>query len=617
MTSAVCAVAAAAVIAAMMTSCSSPQRQGEVSEVNGGRQVVVPALWADPETGAGGVEPATVWVDTDREGDQLAYELNLADVQAKGGGPQWQAATSSAAYLGTLISGLNPNDVACAFDITGPIDGPSAGAILTVGVLAALNRQSIDPRVTMTGTISPEGSIGPVGFVPYKLQAAVAEGFETVVLPASMTDIVDPDSGSIVDTKEYAQALGIDVVFVRSIDQAYQHFTGRSLKQSSTNQEFVTADFPSLSLAQKLAAVALSAEVDSLLSSVAQPPAELADLAAAATAASNGSDPVRGFALGVETLDQVAALAAKQEYVSLNDSAGAGHSQQKLLESVLESQTLVQQEWDQALLDVDSLSDAQKLALPSSLGWLTYSRAVLKSIENALESSELSPDLVITYAELAAQVTAEALVVFPQELRVLKAVPSTHIADSRAVSEFVSGYTEFLVEAGNASVTYIREVAGVSESTPELAVTDVIPVVVELAKEANAIDPEVGPLAIELEESSVAMTFYVAATSAITSFQVFDNSGLWLDPEQLQMSANEYIDESVAQSTALTRAYAGYLLGKNLNAGVSVWSSNWANAAFVEFSTDDLRASGASIALNELWYDVITVLSMNAFAQPQ
>lgn len=602
-----------ALLVSSLTSCSTPQGVGEIREVDGGYQIIVPALWANPESGAGGVEPATVWVDTDREEGQHSYDLNLNDVQAKGGGPEWQAATSSAAFLGTLLSGFDPNDVACAFDITGPIDGPSAGALLTLGVLAAFDRQSIDPQVTMTGTISPDGSIGPVGLVSSKLEAAAREGFQTVVLPASQTKIADPETGEPLETRSFAQSLGIDVFFVRSIDEAYKEFTGHSLKHFSTDQKFMTADFEGLARAEGQAAIALSDEINTRMSMLNQPSSDLVNLVASATTASNGADPITSFALGVEALNQIAEQAAEQKYSETREARGDEVAQQELVTSVAESQALIEEELDEALTSVETFGSSQILSLPGALGWLTYGQAVLSALDAALDTPNLHPELVLSYARLASKVTSEALVVFPLEMSVLESVPLDDLTNSRTVNEFISGYTEFLVKAGNANVTYIHDVLGLTEKNTEMPVTDLIPVAEQLAEEAKSIDPNIGTLAEEIQESSIAMTLYVATTSLISSLQVFGSTGFWLDPEQSWIRGDDYIAESIDQSTALIQSYADYLLQEDMNAGLPVWSSQWGNAAFDEFSGGDLKAAGASIALHELWFDVITVLSMNSF----
>ena len=116
--------------------CSSPQPvAGAIEQIDGGFQITVPVLWADPASGASGVEPALVWAGDDAATD---FRIDLRDLEAKGAGAAWQAASATAAAVGSLYSGLDPRDVDVSFTVTGPIDGPSAGAALTVGVLAAL-----------------------------------------------------------------------------------------------------------------------------------------------------------------------------------------------------------------------------------------------------------------------------------------------------------------------------------------------------------------------------------------------------------------------------------------------------------------------------------------------
>lgn len=71
------------------------------------------------------------------------------------------------------------------------IGGPSAGATMTLAVATALNDLTgahgdwdLDPRVAMTGTINPDGTVGPVGGIPEKAQAAEAAGIDLFLFPA-------------------------------------------------------------------------------------------------------------------------------------------------------------------------------------------------------------------------------------------------------------------------------------------------------------------------------------------------------------------------------------------------------------------------------------------------
>ncbi|HLE97648.1 MAG TPA: S16 family serine protease [Candidatus Thermoplasmatota archaeon] len=67
------------------------------------------------------------------------------------------------------------------------IGGPSAGAILTVGTIAALANLTIDPTIMMTGTVNPDGTIGPVGGVPEKATAAAEANARVFLYPAGQT----------------------------------------------------------------------------------------------------------------------------------------------------------------------------------------------------------------------------------------------------------------------------------------------------------------------------------------------------------------------------------------------------------------------------------------------
>lgn len=166
----------------LLAGCSSitgslPADLGKWTFNEGAAQMVVPALWAGTDAEGmpvGGVEPAEIEVST--AGVTPEYRVDLADIQAEGAGPAWQAATAIASAFATVFVGADPASVDLAFTVTGPIDGPSAGGILTVGLIAAFLGDSLEPGVTMTGTIA-EGELGIGRFLPQAL--AVVESLDT------------------------------------------------------------------------------------------------------------------------------------------------------------------------------------------------------------------------------------------------------------------------------------------------------------------------------------------------------------------------------------------------------------------------------------------------------
>ena len=606
----------AALVALTLNACvgtPTTPTTGKLRFVDGGTQLEVPALWADPNTGEGGIEPASVWVDPTRADPDLAYEVNLTDVQAKGGGAQWQAATSSAAALATLVSGQNPNQVAYKFAISGPIDGPSAGALLTVGALAALQQHELTPGVTMTGTISPDGSIGPVGLVEPKLRAAAAAGYTTVVLPAMATEVVDPDTDTTVDTESYASALGLEVKYVRSIGEAYIAFTGQTIITDTPTTQFAFADFAELNATRTEVAKALQADVAERLSQLSDAPPIVSEQLSLSEQASEAGDVTTAFALAVDALQLLETWRGQRDFQQLERASGVGVAREQLLQQVRSQLAAVSHQIDEAAAHPKLTDPSRSLALPGALSWLTYGQAILTSLELALQNDSLDaqPEVLASYAGLAAEVSAEAQTVFPLTVVVLLAVPETPLPDAAPSQTFQTGYNNFLIEAGDANLNYLREVHRIQDSKSR--VTDLLPVVTELAAEAEAIQPQADTLAQEIKDSAVAMSYYVTTMSLVTSVQGFGSADLWLSREEKSVGNLSYLTESINESLTLTRLKADLLLEDDFNAGYPLWSAEWGAAAFRELTAKDRNAAGASLALNELWFDSITVLMMSAY----
>ncbi len=63
------------------------------------------------------------------------------------------------------------------------VDGPSAGAAMTLLVLSMLEKRTLKPGISLTGTILSNGKIGPIGGVVEKAVAAEAAGATTFIIP--------------------------------------------------------------------------------------------------------------------------------------------------------------------------------------------------------------------------------------------------------------------------------------------------------------------------------------------------------------------------------------------------------------------------------------------------
>jgi PDZ domain-containing protein len=87
---------------------------------------------------------------------------------------------------------------------SGRVGGPSAGLAFTLGLLDVLTPDSITGglKIATTGTMSLDGSVGPVGGVHQKVVAAKREGVELMLVPSSELD----------EAREYADGLRIEPV---------------------------------------------------------------------------------------------------------------------------------------------------------------------------------------------------------------------------------------------------------------------------------------------------------------------------------------------------------------------------------------------------------------------
>lgn len=220
------AVSASAAVAAR-----SPQESGKKSATAANQQGTT-RLWglvvgtaADGKTQGGCTQ---LKVTVGRHGAS-AFRVGFFESEVGGSGANWRAAGWMAAMVAGQIQEFDPATTQVSFDVAGVIDGPSAGALMTVGVLATLRGDQVRQDAAMTGTINPDGGIGAVGGIAHKIAGAADAGKKLVLIPAGIRRQLDRNQGRLVDLIEVGQQLGVEVRPVVDIFQAYEMLTGQQL----------------------------------------------------------------------------------------------------------------------------------------------------------------------------------------------------------------------------------------------------------------------------------------------------------------------------------------------------------------------------------------------------
>lgn len=108
------------------------------------------------------------------------------------------------------------------------VGGPSAGAVLTVATIAAINNWTLNKNVMMTGMIGPDGTIGPVGGIIEKINVGAEQNVDYFLIPYGQQYQIDENNNSV-DCIEYGQNLGIKVVEVSNIYDVVYYFTNNDI----------------------------------------------------------------------------------------------------------------------------------------------------------------------------------------------------------------------------------------------------------------------------------------------------------------------------------------------------------------------------------------------------
>ena len=600
--------------ALLLAGCSSAPSLGSVSTSDTRTGITVPAMWAGTDTGGtlvGGIEPAGITID--RAGPP-GFRLNLATIEAQGAGAMWEAATASAAMVATLYSAVDPAQISMDFTITGPIDGPSAGGILTVGLLAALRGHDLLEGVTMTGTITPEGSIGPVGFVQTKIESAAREGYTTILIPPQTRMAFDHDTQQPIDLVDFGADLGVDVIPVGTVTEAYERMTGSPFVVAESRPYVMPP--PVVSASQSIA--------EGLLQTLKRQRAQvtLSDDAAAFVddylnrmqVRLDERKPAEAYGIGAFIGLELARLVGAQ---LMEDSLATSDINQ----SRADARLLIGQARsaaDSALREAAGQRDrsvAQVLSFPTASAWATYAIAGLDGLLANVDRAA-SNDALLEAGRLLSEYRFMAEQFFPDALAVVNAMPGAPMQDESATTEFLSQYRNFLIAAGKANETYARDVLRLQVTEDGRAlIGGQLPIAAQLHDIALGLDPAPGQVEEELLQSAYALTYYIVTASLTANAQAYRAFEGGPAGDAVEVMEPEVLRTSVLTGDKIVTATASIVAAGGLDPGYAVWSSTWGVAGMEEYRDSPAQMAASWIGLNEVWYDAVNVFMLNAAQQ--
>jgi ATP-dependent Lon protease len=104
-----------------------------------------------------------------------------------------------------------------------PKDGPSAGITMTTALASLLTQRPVKHTVGMTGEVTLQGRVLPIGGVKQKILAAHAAGLTDVIIPernrADLDDVPEDVRGAMT----FHPVLSVDEVLAVALEPAQDH----------------------------------------------------------------------------------------------------------------------------------------------------------------------------------------------------------------------------------------------------------------------------------------------------------------------------------------------------------------------------------------------------------
>ncbi len=582
------------------------------------------ALWYSNEGGnvTGGITPVTASTTISKQ--PTGYSVDLSGFTSAGTGAIWNSAASSAAAVATLNSGLDPRTVSVKFDVNEQIDGPSAGGLMGTGVTADINKATVKPDTTMTGSITPDGALGPVGGIPEKIRAAKANGINQVLIPTGQTETWDPRTQAKVNVVELGKQIGVEVREVPSIQQAYPLLVGPPPRVPAADPgPWNPALIAVLTEATNSVIVRLAAAVKALPKNA---PASVKKEAASASHAIASAKSLA--AKGDITSAYNIASREEQDLRAATAVAAMTHAIAK--SGVTAATSAFNMRADQLTTSIESAitTDAQTptqfteqlVGLPDALAWGTDAATAVKAAREQVNKAAGSADVLQAAADEIARAEYDSTEYLQVAIKAVKVVGSKPINEIANELAYLASYARFISQAAQANLEYFQSLTAGKRSATDYDVA----IATEAANRLNELAKGVqsGDQPATLKAISAAISSFIATSLLIQTVEI-STSGTPALSKPGQFNAKTIVEdqrflEQVNVANTGNETQATYLAAQKADSSYMAWSNQWGRIIALGSSDSPVGDALLQEGLSYQWFAnvqgkmLFSILSNNA-----
>jgi len=168
-----------------------------------------------------------------------------------------QGSAKLAVDVAGMVTGIDVSKYDFLFQVKADspiVGGPSAGATMCIASICLLKSLDTNSRVIMTGMINPDGSIGPVGGILEKGQAAGEAGMKYFLIPKGqsieyktvwekMGPFIIQKAKKVNVSESLYENYSLIVREVEDINQALAYFTNYTFTEEKSNKAVITAEY--------------------------------------------------------------------------------------------------------------------------------------------------------------------------------------------------------------------------------------------------------------------------------------------------------------------------------------------------------------------------------------